>query len=105
MSVFILVLVSPGSAGSQFVSTPNYLPEMFQRWPTVTATAQPGYLLITEVMYDPDGSEPGAEWVEVFNPGGTAVDLQFYKLGTRKSWAGRKGCFSFRLVQSWLPVK
>ena len=48
--------------------------------PTPTATALPRVLL-SEVMYDPVGSEPGAEWVELYNPMGVPVNLDGWKLG------------------------
>jgi hypothetical protein len=35
----------------------------------------PGEVLITEVMYDPLGTEPDTEWVELFNPGATPRSL------------------------------
>ncbi len=34
---------------------------------TGVARPTPGELLITEVMYDPSGTEPDAEWIEVYN--------------------------------------
>ncbi len=94
-AALLLALVVPEAMGSRFASTPNFLPEMFQRWPTPTATPRPGYLLITEVMYDPDINEPGAEWVEIFNPGSTAVDLQYHKLGDEETLGGPEGMFQF----------
>ncbi len=33
------------------------------------------YLLISEVLYDPAASEPGAEWVELYNPTSNPIDL------------------------------
>ena len=33
------------------------------------------HLLISEVLYDPAASEPGAEWIELFNPTSGPVDL------------------------------
>lgn len=46
-------------------------------------------------MYDPDINEPGAEWVEIFNPGSTAVDLQYHKLGDEETLGGPEGMFQF----------
>ena len=37
-------------------------------------------MVISEIMYDLDGSDSGREWVEVFNTGGTAIDLSAWKL-------------------------
>lgn len=41
----------------------------------------PGAVILSEVFYDPSGSDDGLEWVELFNSGGTAVDLSTYSLG------------------------
>jgi hypothetical protein len=95
MVLIILMLVSPGWAENPGSGTPNFLPEMYQRWPTPTATPRPGYLLITEVLYDPEGSEPGGEWVEIFNAGETALDLSNYKLGDEEVLEGPEGMFQF----------
>jgi hypothetical protein len=35
--------------------------------PPGVGTPQPGEVLISEVMYDPSGTEPDEEWVEVYN--------------------------------------
>ena len=32
-------------------------------------------------MYDPFGLEPDAEWVELYNAGGSSIDLSSYKVG------------------------
>ncbi|MDB5224783.1 MAG: Lamin globular tail-like protein [Candidatus Adlerbacteria bacterium] len=37
-------------------------------------------VVITEVMYDPSGSDTGREWIEVTNTGSSAVDISDYKL-------------------------
>ncbi len=43
--------------------------------------AQPaGHVVISEVMYDPVGTEPGAEWVELHNPTAAAVALSGWQL-------------------------
>jgi len=34
---------------------------------------------ITEVMYDPSGTDTGHEWVELYNDGGSAITLTSYK--------------------------
>lgn len=35
----------------------------------------PGDLLITEVMFNPSGAEPSAEWIEIHNPGNVSRSL------------------------------
>jgi len=39
------------------------------------------YVLISEVLYDPSGSDTGREWVELYNPTGQVVDLSGWSLG------------------------
>ena len=51
----------------------------------VGAAALPvGDLWISEVLHNPTGADDGAEWVELFNAGNTAIDLSNYSLG----WGG-----------------
>ncbi|ODS37678.1 MAG: hypothetical protein A7315_03895 [Candidatus Altiarchaeales archaeon WOR_SM1_79] len=33
------------------------------------------YIVINEIMYNPEGSDDGEEWVEIYNYGDTAIDL------------------------------
>ncbi len=37
-------------------------------------------LLLTEIMYDPSGTDTGREWVEIYNDGNTPVDLTQFRL-------------------------
>ena len=37
-------------------------------------------IIITEVMYNPDGTDSGREWVEIYNSGSESVDITDYKL-------------------------
>jgi hypothetical protein len=45
---------------------------------------QPGRLVISEVMAHPDGDEAAGEYVELYNPEGFAVDMEFHSL----LWSG-----------------
>ncbi len=49
---------------------------------TVTAT-QPnnGSLLLSEVFYDPSGTDDGLEWVEIYNNDSVAINLSGFSLG------------------------
>ena len=38
------------------------------------------HVVISEVMYDPAGTEPDGEWIELFNPTGETVDLSGWTL-------------------------
>ncbi len=44
----------------------------------------PGRVILSEVLYDVVSGDDGQEWVELYNAGGTAVDLSGYSLG----WGG-----------------
>ena len=41
-------------------------------------------VLISEVMYNPTGTDTGEEWIELWNPGDTSVDLSGYELNATK---------------------
>lgn len=40
-----------------------------------------GQVILSEVFYDASGGDDGKEWVELYNAGGTAVDLSGYSVG------------------------
>jgi uncharacterized repeat protein (TIGR01451 family) len=42
-------------------------------------------LLISEVLYDPSGADPGGEFVEIHNISPVAIDLDVYKLGDEET--------------------
>jgi len=44
-------------------------------------TVPVGAVILTEVMYDPTGSDGGWEWVELYNTTSTAIDLSGLSLG------------------------
>lgn len=44
-------------------------------------TVPPGAILLSEVLYDPTGSDGGLEWIELHNTTGAAVDLSGMSLG------------------------
>jgi hypothetical protein len=51
---------------------------------TTTTTTLPSAsngMVISEVLYDPSGSDDGAEWVELKNTSSTAIDLSTFSLG------------------------
>jgi hypothetical protein len=71
--------------------------------PTPTATATPtqkptpveGWLLVSEVLYDPSALEPNAEWIEVVNTGGSSLDLGVHKIGDEEISGGSEGMYQF----------
>ena len=81
-------------------STPTPTPSMTPTptaTPTVTSesTPQAARLLISEVFYDPAGSEPNEEWIELYNGGGADLNLSGYKLGDEETQGGGEGMFEF----------
>lgn len=65
--------------------------------PTSTPTATPfaAILLISEVLYDPSGSEPANEWIELYNPNAFALSLAGLHLGDEESQGGGEGMYTF----------
>ncbi len=51
-------------------------------------------VLINEVLYDPTGTDHGAEWVELCNNGSSSVDLTGYTLGAAGSAWGTQYTFA-----------
>jgi len=49
-----------------------------------------GDLVITELMLDPDGTDTGGEWVEIFNTLGTPIDLRGYTITYRSGTSTAK---------------
>ena len=71
--------------------------------PTITRTSTPTHtptpfgdvLLISEVIYNPIGTEPEGEWIELYNPGSRRIFLDSFKLGDEESRGGTEGIFKF----------
>jgi hypothetical protein len=71
--------------------------------PTPTATTEPaatptpfdGRLLISEVGYNPSGSEPDAEWIEIYNPDSNTTNLEGFKLGDEETQGNAEGMLLF----------
>lgn len=67
----------------QITSLPN--PNFFSPGnPPPPPPPSSGELILTEVFYDAASTDNGYEWVEIYNPGSTAVDLSGWSLG----WGG-----------------
>jgi hypothetical protein len=62
---------------------------------TPQATPLEARLLISEVLYDPSGTEPDEEWVELYNGGGSVLDLTGYKVGDEETYGGTEGMYRF----------
>ena len=48
--------------------------------PVSDASAGCGPIVISEMMIDPDGPDPEGEWIELYNAGGSAIDLHQWSL-------------------------
>jgi hypothetical protein len=82
-----------------FTSTPTPTP-------TQTATATPSgpqHLLISEVFYDTPGTDSDEEWIEIYNPTASSVDLSNYKLGDEETQGGSEGMYRFPAGASIAP--
>ena len=62
--------------------------------PPPTTALSPS-LLISEVLYDPLGSEPDEEWIEIYNAGTSTIDLSNYKVGDEETASGSEGMLQF----------
>ena len=60
-----------------------------------TPTYYPVKLLITEVLPNPAGDEPGGEWIEIYNPEGGKLPLNGIKIGDEVSPLGKEGLLRF----------
>jgi len=94
LGVLALLLFLPHPAFSDPGAQVSFLPLVLHRWPPPTPTPVPGRALISELVYDSLSEEPEGEWVELFNPGGFAVDLSAYKIGDAL-YPGEEGMFIF----------
>lgn len=61
----------------------------------VYADEASGALLITEIMYDPPGSDNGAEYVEITNFGDEALEIGGYYIGDSATQGNSEGMFRF----------
>ena len=52
-------------------------------------------ILISELLYDPDGVEPDGEWVEIWNAGVDSANLANYKIGDEEVSGGNEGMLQF----------
>lgn len=58
-------------------------------------TIRSDLLLLTEVYYDTPYSDGEEEWVEIFNPGSSIVDLSDFKVGDEEEPGGQEGMVRF----------
>jgi hypothetical protein len=58
-------------------------------------TFYPVRLLISEILPNPIGDEPGGEWIEIYNPSSERFPLDGIKLGDELSPVGKEGLLRF----------
>ncbi|MEW6404041.1 MAG: lamin tail domain-containing protein [Chloroflexota bacterium] len=66
--------------------------------PTATLTPTPSgpqYPLITEVFYDTPGTDSDEEWIELYNPTTSGIDLSNYKIGDEETQGSTEGMYRF----------
>jgi hypothetical protein len=73
--------------------------------PTITKTPTPtntpiptppeARLLLSEILYDPVALEPAEEWIEIYNAGGSPLDISGYKLGDEETLGGSEAMLVF----------
>lgn len=59
-------------------------------------------LVISEIMINPVGAEPGKEWIEIFNRSPNGIDLYGYKIGDSEERGDLEGMYTFP-VSSKIP--
>lgn len=55
------------------------------------------HLVVSEVIYNPLGTDTGREWIEVFNGTGGTVSLDGYRVGDEETQGEGEGMYSFPL--------
>jgi micrococcal nuclease len=55
----------------------------------------PTHLLISEVFYDTPGTDANEEWIELYNPTNSIVNLWLYRLGDEETRDGTEGMYQF----------
>jgi hypothetical protein len=70
-----------------------FFPLIYRIMPSGPGLTSP--LLITEVMYNPPGSEPGPEWIEVYNRSTETLFLEFIKIGDSETPGDAEGMYLF----------
>ena len=63
--------------------------------PLVFRDHRPPHLLLSEVMVNALGLDPNEEWVEIYNPTGTWIDLGDYRVGDAANAGDYEGMYRF----------
>jgi hypothetical protein len=57
--------------------------------------------LVSEALYDPTSAEPDGEWIELYNAGGSSLDLSGCKVGDEETAGLGEGMYQFP-ADTWL---
>lgn len=71
----LIAVVGAGVVASACSPTPT---------PDACMGRMPGDLVITEFLHDPQGTDTGSEWIEIYNTLGTAIELKGVTVYTKK---------------------
>ncbi len=63
--------------GDMALATPTYMPVVLNRYMPAVIT----HPLVSEIMMNPAGLDEGREWIELYNPSPSDIDLSGYKIG------------------------
>jgi len=92
-SALLSMLVISGLWAQALPNASVYLPLIVNVYPPPPSETAP--LLLTEALYNPSGSEPGGEWVEIYNPGPGEAILSAYKVGDEERFGYDEGMMQF----------
>lgn len=98
LRVFSMVAITGSLLGLAWVTAPAaiyglFLPLVEGNWPVDTPVIGP--LVISEILYNPEGDEPQQEWIEIYHRGTGDVDLSEYKIGDEESQSSGEGMYRF----------
>lgn len=88
-----LLLFESSPISSAAPESKRYFPLIFRVLPGGPSITSP--ILITEVLYNPLGLEPGLEWFELFNRSSQPQNLGFFKVGDSETKGDGEGMYSF----------
>ena len=101
--VVVLLPIATPRVTSLALSAGIFIPFVAHEWPRdIQDTAE---ILITEILYAPTSPEPAGEWIEIYNPKSTTLNLDGYKIGDAESQDDREGMFCFPANQAIEPAQ
>lgn len=96
LSLLIISNIPSFAAGNM-----TYLPLISRILPGGPGINSP--ILITEVLYNPPGIEPGGEWIELYNRSTEIISLKAYKIGDSETQGDDEGMYLFPKTASIPP--